>query len=1359
MRLVYTLIFSLVTGTLLAQSEVAPPLKTAISLYQQGQVSQAYQQAQQSLTHAKGQSGVLSQAYADNLRLLALISASLGYDSLALQYTLQELESRKLQGETSSPVVVQAFRNASRLYLSLGDPLQAQYSVEQALTLSDSAGVSTETVSGLQLYAARVYQATQSVQQADSLYTLVQMHSLQGEMRPLALQARFYQALMHGALNKSRLEEIVHELRVQADTTTQFYAEVCYQLATFSLYDAEWQKAQEWYETALEVYEKDSLQLYEPYASLLNNLGNIALADNDAGVGARLIEKAYQQRSARHTYHQGSFWVAMANLAFSYAENGDLPEALALYNKHVHLEDTITDYPWEYAVVLNNLASIYQEEGNYERAGQLFSHALKVLYRNPVSEREALLHQAAIYSNAARNYQDLVRFDTAIYYHQKAIEIIKKTAGTQSAAYVAAISGIAALYHDIGYLVEADIFFNEALKVQKSLSGDQNNFYANLLSNYALVCQAQGDFTKAADLLEESIKIKEILLGIENPEYLAALSNIGLLYLDAGNYPQARPMLELVVDTQRERWGEEHPAMITSYLNLARLEITTGNYPEAEPLLQKAYRLSKAHFGSKHPEQAKVQLEMAKFYFLLGNFETAKPLLVESRAIFLEAYGATHPDLATADQSLAALYEAQDSILLAEQYYKEALSIDINTLGKHHPSYAATLSNLATLYQNNNQYNKALPLLEESLSISEGLLGKDHPFYSTTLLNLGLLYQDLQDYEKATAFIEEAVSIRRDILGEFHPDYAYALYSQAVLYHKLKKYEQAEVIFHQVVSNYIRQIQDYFPALSEQEKSAYFQRVEPVFHAFRDFVIDQVYYHASEVSGLRQQTLLSELYNLQLVTKAMLLDASYQLRRAIVEQSDSETIQLYEQWLTTKEQLAQLYTLSQQERGEQDADISSLEAKANQLEKDLSRRSETFATTVDIKRVTWQQVQKTLHPGEAAVEIIRVAKDSSTLYAALVVEPEEAAPRLCLLPRGWEMENKNYYYYQNAIEFRMADDLSYDLFWEPIQKQLSDQTKTVYLAPDGIYHKINLNSLYHPKTHQYVLDEIDLRVVSSTRDLVRDTKTGTSRQAYLIGYPDFQYQIGQYNSEAFQDTADTGSEPVARATMLENTPFLFGINQLPGTREEVQTIDELLTRQQWKTHKYVAEQAQEEAVKSVDNPGLLHIATHGYFMNDLPVSAEGGKAYGIHLQNITANPLLRAGLLLAGAEYTIRAEDGRSTYWEEEDGILTAYEAMNLRLNGTEMVVLSACETGLGDIKNGEGVYGLQRAFLVAGAQSVLMSLWNVNDNSTAELMKLFYQYWLSGQDKHQALRNAQLTIKKQRPDPYYWGGFMLIGK
>ncbi|MGB3587645.1 MAG: CHAT domain-containing tetratricopeptide repeat protein [Tunicatimonas sp.] len=1350
MRTAFTLFLLLRATCILAQEAKVVPYQQALSLYQQGKITESYQSAWRSLETTKLRYGVLSAEYADNLRLLSLITAFSHQDSLALEYTLQEIKCREHLPRVNGGLLLEAYQNAANLYVSVGNTASVQATLKRILLLADSTEIRTDSLMLLQLEVGKLYQAAGNRRAADSLYTRIQSRSTDNLK---SLQAQFQQWLLHGELDQAKVDNLLQTLQQRGDTTATLYAELCYQRANIALGNAEWQNAQYWYTMARRYYEQDSTQVTEAYSSILNNLGAIALADQNVGEGGYLIDRAFQYRASPVEYTQGSFWVALANLSAYYQEHSNPAEASALYAQHIHLDDTTTDYPWQYAIALNNLATSYQDAGNYEQAAQYFKRAVKILSKKKLPSQRAVLHQAFIYSNVARNYQGLVQFDTAIFYHQKSLELIKWAVGRESPNYVGAISGIAALYHDIGYLVEAEIFFQEAIGIQEKIDGTENNIYANLLSNYALVCQAVGNYPKAAKMLESAIKIKEKLLGTQHPEYLITLSNIGLLYLEEGKYTQARPMLELVAQVQREIWGAEHPSMISSYLNLARLETVTGNYPEAEPLLQQAYELSLDHFGKSHPEQAKVQLELAKFYFILGNFVQAKPLLLTSQKTFSDSYGASHPDLATAYQSLAALYEAQDSIALAEQYYQQALAIDANTLGKQHPSYAATLSNLATLYQNNNQYEKALPLLEESLSISEKILGKDHPYYSTTLLNLGLLYQDLNELDKATEFIEEAVDVRREVLGELHPDFAYAQYSQAVLYHELERYKNAEAIFHDVVENYIGQIQNYFPSLSEQEKGAYYQRVEPVFHAFRDFVIDQVYYRAESVTEDRKQQLLVELYNLQLVTKAMLLDASYQLRQIIEAKSETETLQEYKRWLAVKEQLGRLYTLSRQERNNQSDNIVALENEANQLEKQLSRKSETFATTVESEQVTWQQVQQQLQPSEAAVEIIRVARDSIVLYAALVLESGSVAPQICVFPEGKEMENKNYYYYQNAVKFRIKDELSYNQYWWLVREKLSNSIKTVYLAPDGVYHKININSLYHTQTGRYVIDEMDLRVLSSTRDLVRSPNQLSLKSAYLVGSPDFQFRVGYQNSEAVIDP--TESSPLTASSMLGSTPFLFGIRDLPGTKTEVEKISDMLTEHQWITRTYLGEEAREEMIKSAKEPRILHIASHGYFMTDLAESENLNRNYGTHSQNISANPLLRAGLLLAGAEYSILRQNSSS--WKAEDGILTAYEAMNLRLNGTEMVVLSACETGLGDIKNGEGVYGLQRSFLIAGAQSVLMSLWNVNDNSTAELMTIFYQNWLSGQGKHQALRNAQLAVRKQRADPYFWGGFVLI--
>ena len=212
------------------------------------------------------------------------------------------------------------------------------------------------------------------------------------------------------------------------------------------------------------------------------------------------------------------------------------------------------------------------------------------------------------------------------------------------------------------------------------------------------------------------------------------------------------------------------------------------------------------------------------------------------------------------------------------------------------------------------------------------------------------------------------------------------------------------------------------------------------------------------------------------------------------------------------------------------------------------------------------------------------------------------------------------------------------------------------------------------------------------------------------------------------------------ANLISNSLF----KPLPGTLIEIEQIKKIYELSNTPYKVFLRENATESALKKVEGPTVLHIATHGFFLPTMSNSSGS---------NAKSNPLLQSGLVLAGAE-KLQKQPNLSS----ENGVLTAYEAMNLNLNNTELVVMSACETGLGTISNGEGVYGLQRAFQIAGAKSVVMSMWTVNDTATQQLMKHFYNNWLNGEDKHEAFRNAQLELKKIYNKPYYWGAFIMNG-
>jgi CHAT domain-containing protein len=211
---------------------------------------------------------------------------------------------------------------------------------------------------------------------------------------------------------------------------------------------------------------------------------------------------------------------------------------------------------------------------------------------------------------------------------------------------------------------------------------------------------------------------------------------------------------------------------------------------------------------------------------------------------------------------------------------------------------------------------------------------------------------------------------------------------------------------------------------------------------------------------------------------------------------------------------------------------------------------------------------------------------------------------------------------------------------------------------------------------------------------------------------------------------------------------------LPATKIEVENISSTFTDNNWQVSSYLDNDASETNIKQLESPRVLHIATHGYFFEDIPDDLSNDRFMGMDRKQVVQNPLLRSGLLFTGANKTLQGDDIKG-----ENGLLSAYESALLNLRATELVVLSACETGRGEIKNSEGVYGLRKAISDAGAANTIMSLWKVDDNVTQEFMSTFYSAWLSGKTIRKAFNETQLAIKAKYPQPYYWGAFILVGE
>jgi len=327
---------------------------------------------------------------------------------------------------------------------------------------------------------------------------------------------------------------------------------------------------------------------------------------------------------------------------------------------------------------------------------------------------------------------------------------------------------------------------------------------------------------------------------------------------------------------------------------------------------------------------------------------------------------------------------------------------------------------------------------------------------------------------------------------------------------------------------------------------------------------------------------------------------------------------------------------------------------------------------------------------------------------------------LVLLANGPGMENDFSKDYQEAIKKRSNDELSWFRYWSPFEPGLKGKKK-IYVSLDGVYNQINLNTLKKPG-FDYLINQYDIVLLGNPKDILtgnNKTSKVTGKKATLIGYPDF------------------GSDRIP---------------ELPGTQTEVDEINRVLKSSGYQVNEFLQKEATETNLKQAKKISVLHIATHGYFLQDV---VKVFWPIGVHADNAKDNVLLRSGLLLAGAS----AEDKLSAGLDStNNGIITSYEAMNLDLRGTTLVVLSACESGLGEVKAGEGVYGLQRAFLVAGAEALVMSLWKVDDAATQQLMNNFYSNWIKTGDKQKAFKQAQIQLMTKYKNPYYWGAFVMMG-
>lgn len=818
---------------------------------------------------------------------------------------------------------------------------------------------------------------------------------------------------------------------------------------------------------------------------------------------------------------------------------------------------------------------------------------------------------------------------------------------------------------------------------------------------------AETQFATARALYEQSSLTEE--LG-----YVKTIANQGLLYATMGRFTQAESFTADALDMRKAKFGETNPGIGASLNNYGVLKYNLARYNEAEKDFEAALEILKLNKLQGTMPYAIVLNNQAMLFQGIGRYEEAVTGLKEACAIGDKLKGIASTNHLKFWSNLALLYQQMGKYSDAETIY---LSME-KKLGKSNPDYASMMNNQAALYLVMGKEDKVEDLLKRSATIYKSNFGEENPAYAKAISDLGNFYRYKERYNEADANLERALVVRELTLGRNHPLYVQSQEDIAILSWKRKSWTKAFMMYREVMDKSLDFVNKYFPPMSEAEKTKYWDILSPRFQRFYNFAVE---------ASLENPAVIQELYDYHIATKALLLNSTNKVKQAIFSSKDAQLIRDYVTWLDQKETLARLYAYSKEELKTQKINLDSMVRAANAMEKKLSERSTDFSSGYSTQKLSYKDIQKVILDSEAVVEVVRVQTFAQKFleesrYVALVLTKASELPKLIVLDNGQQLETRYFKYYRNAIHQKLSDEYSYDQYWGRIDPDVAGK-KILYVSLDGVYNQINLNTLRRP-AGDFVVNKYEITIVGNSKDLIRlkgqKTKV-TKKSATLIGFP--EYGAGE-------------------------------IAPLPGTKVEVEGISKILKGSGYQVTQFMQKNATEANLKSLKASSIIHIATHGYFLKDVEST---GNAFGVHIENAGDNPLLRSGLLLAGASSTVSG--ARMPNLESNDnGILTAYEAMNLNLEATDMIVVSACETGLGDVKSGEGVYGLQRAFLVAGADAIIMSLWKVDDAATQQLMTNFYSNLLKLGNKQKAFKQAQLQLMTKFKDPYYWGAFVMMG-
>jgi len=970
---------------------------------------------------------------------------------------------------------------------------------------------------------------------------------------------------------------------------------------------------------------------------------------------------------------------------------------------------------------LNNLALLYKAQGRYSKAEPLYKRCLqlreKVLgYKHPST--------LASINNLAALYRDQGRYSEAEPLYKNCLQLSEEVLGKKHPYTLTFINNLATLFYLQGKYPDAESFGKQCLQLREEVLGEKHSDTLSSINNLALLYQAQGRFSEAEPLYKRCLKLTEEVRGPKHPSTLTNINNLALLYQAQGRYFEAEPLYKHSLNLSEEVLGLKHPDTLQSINNLAALYNSQGRYPEAEPLFIKCLKLREKVLGTKHPHTIESINNLAYSYHVQGRYLEAEPIYIRSFQISKDTLGLKHPYTISCINNLASLYSTMGEYSKAEFFLINCLQLSEIVLGKNHPSTLSKINNLSILFKYQGRYPEAETLNKRCVELSKKILGPKHPDTLSSIHNLAALYERQGNYPEALLFYERCLHAREEVLGLIHPQTSATKLSYASCLAMVNKKKESLYYLKQLERSFLKYAVYTLQFTQKQSLRRKFMKSETNF-------IDALFTIAFQSNLPEIKDFASDVI---LRWKCIQEEAETTMNHIVHSSQDPNIVQLGKDINNLRRQMSIL---------NKHVDLGALVQKLEQKELELAKLSKAFQFY--LKKASSRMSDLEVSITSAVIELKQYRNTNfkkglleDLRLAAALIRPNSKS---IILKDLGKMKDiillfKTIQKAKSKKARKFASKKLYDRLFGAFDEHIK-HASTIYISPDGLTHKIAFSRLILPDGRFWIERQCLCRIQTS-RDLLVPVTTTNNGTLVAMGGIDYN----QFPGIALKKKKKPDDYTYIRS-MKRTSNIIKSFRSLQFSKIEVENIKMFYQLSQQKTPLIFRESsASEYQLKDLKTPPhILHLSTHGFYLESS--------------EDVTERPMLLSGLALAGCNLGLKGKKGP----DNEDGILYAIEVAGLNLTGTELVVLSACDTGKGTIDYSEGIYGLLRAFRLAGAQNIMMTLWSLQDKSASVFLTSFYKTWLSHSNMTplKALRQTQLSFIKQNKDSKLWAPYVMV--